>query len=284
MYIDTHAHLWWPSFTEATKDTDSLDHVLERARQKGVSKIIAPGTDLITSRAAIELAKKYPGTVYAAVGIHPEETVEKTNAVTESSTMFNAQMKKLRQLVHDYRDYIVAIGEIGTDSHTQDLRDHMTEQMNLFREQCEIALEADLAVIIHTRKSITETFRVLDSLPIQPRGQFHCFSYDTPELTDVLSRGYSVSFCGNITWSRRLQRLAASVPRDRLLLETDSPLMMPRDSHGEPVTDSLRNEPGNVTILAQFQAELRGDTVEELGRYTTENAVRLYTLRDYLST
>lgn len=276
MLVDTHAHLWWPSFAEAPEGKDSLDSVIDRAREKGVTKIIAPGTDLITSRKAIELAKKYPGVVYAAVGIHPEETVEKTNAVTESSTMFNSQMKKMRELVFENREYIVAIGEIGTDSHTQDLRDHMTDQMNLFREQCEIALEFDLPVIIHTRKSITETFRVLDSLATHPKGQFHCFSYDQPELDDVIRRGYLVSFCGNITWSKRLQRLAARVPADRLLLETDSPLMIPRDSKGEPVDDSLRNEPGNVTILAQLQAELRGDTVDELARYTSDNAVKLY--------
>lgn len=274
MLVDTHAHLWWESYRH------DLDNVISRAQKGGVGKIIVPGTDLRSSRKAIELAKKYPGIIYAAVGIHPEETINKELAVTQDSTTFNAEILKLRQLVQENREFIVAIGEIGTDANTQELREQMTQQMNLFREQCEIALENELPVIVHTRNSIVETFRVLDSLEQTPRGQFHCFSYDEEVAQEILKRNFYLSFCGNISWSKRLQKICPSIPDERLLLETDSPLMLPRDSKGNPhqVVGGIaaRNEPINVIILTEIQANLRGVSVEELGLKTSYNASKLF--------
>ncbi|PIW08303.1 hydrolase TatD, partial [Candidatus Collierbacteria bacterium CG17_big_fil_post_rev_8_21_14_2_50_45_7] len=122
----------------------------------------------------------------------------------------------------------------------------MEEQKVLFKIQCELALELDLPVIIHTRNSLSEALEVLDQLPQMPRGQFHCFSHDKEGVKQVLSRGFYVSFCGNIAWSKRVTKLVPLVPLDRLLLETDSPFMKP----GE------RNESANVTITAQMIADL----------------------------
>lgn len=272
MFIDTHAHLWWHSYA------DDLAQVIDRATKAGVKKIIAPGTDLLSSKKSVELARIYPGVVYAAVGIHPEETINKTLAVTKNPLMFNSQMAKMRDLIAQNREFVVAVGEIGTDANTQELRDSLPLQMNLMREQCEIALEFDLPVIIHTRKSLDETMTVLESLSAMPRGQFHCFSYDAEALPKVLAHGFYVSFCGNITWSKRLQRILPLVPDDKLLLETDSPLMMPRTPVGEPVDPSLRNEPRNVTILATLQAEIKSLSLEQFARHTTDNAERLYRL------
>jgi TatD DNase family protein len=101
-----------------------------------------------------------------------------------------------------------------------------------------------------------------------PRGQFHCFSIDEEALKLVLYQGFYVSFCGNITWSKRVAKLVSLVPDDRLLLETDSPFMWKGD----------RNEPANVRILAEKIAELRGQTFEEIEEMTTENANTLYRL------
>lgn len=272
MLIDTHAHLWWDTYT------DDLDEVVSRATAGGVTKMIAPGTDLITSQKAIDLAKKYPGVIYAAVGIHPEETVDPSLAVTKNALMFNSQIRKLREMVEHNRGSIVAIGEIGTDTHTDDLKKSMPQQKELFREQLEIAHDFDLPVIVHTRTSLPETLAVLDYMKVMPRGQFHCFSYDAAGLTEVLNRGFYVSFCGNITWSKRVLKLVPLVPADRLLTETDSPLMVPRDTQNTPAGGNLRNEPINVTILAQLQAETRGETITQFGEQTTKNAVTLYTL------
>ncbi len=251
MLIDTHAHLWWDSYK------DDLDQVLARAKEARVEKIIAPGTDMESSRKAVELARKYPGVIYASVGIHPEEVLE---------TRF--QMLDASKIIAENRKLIVAIGEIGTDASTEELKNCMSQQKELFREQCLLALEFELPVIIHTRESLKEALEVLDSLPNMPRGQFHCFSHDEDGLRQVLKRGFYVSFCGNITWSKRVAKLVALVPDDRLLLETDSPFMWA----------GARNEPTNVAILGEKIAELRGISVREIEDITTKNANTLYKL------
>ena len=174
----------------------------------------------------------------------------------------------------------------------------MSAQKELFRAQCQLALEFDLPVIIHTRESLAQTLEVIDALPSMPRGQFHCFSHDEEGIKQVLARGFYVSFCGNITWSKRVARLVNLVPTDRLLLETDSPLMVPRDKKGNPIQwgessdhspiiaqgselgepGSNRNEPANVRILAEKIAEIRGQSLLEIEKFTTENVKTLFKL------
>lgn len=261
MLIDTHAHLFWPSFAEAPAGKDSLKSVLERAKNAGVEKIIVPGTNVESSQKAVELAKKYPGVIYAAVGIHPEETVN-----VHKSQMTNVH--QLRNLITGNREYVVAIGEIGTDQYNKLTSQQTNDQLELFRVQCELALELDLPVIIHTRNSLSEALEVLDALPHMPRGQFHCFSHDEEGVKQVLARGFYVSFCGNIAWSKRVAKLVPLVPLDRLLLETDSPFMKPGG----------RNEPTSVTITGQMIADLQGLTLKGLSEQTTKNATRLFKL------
>lgn len=253
MLIDTHAHLWFADFA------NDLGEVLARAKEAGVEKIIVPGTDLESSKKAVELAKKYPGVLYAAVGVHPEET---------ASLNFQIPNSNLQTLIAENRRQIVAIGEIGTDASTEELKNCMSQQKELFSEQCLLALEFDLPVIIHTRNSLAEALEVLDALPTMPRGQFHCFSHDVVGVKQVLERGLHVSFCANITWSKRVAKLVPLIPIDRLLLETDSPFMEPGN----------RNEPANAARLAEKVAELRGQIVKQIAEVTTTNAIRLFRL------
>lgn len=264
MLIDTHAHLWFDDFA------NDLEEVLARAKAAGVEKIVVPGTDIESCKQAVELARKYPGVVYASVGVHPEEVLGRninTGKVRPSLTSSGWALP-LRSDLLAAREQVVAIGEIGTDASTEELKNCMSQQKELFREQCLLALEFDLPVIIHTRNSLTEALEVLDALPTMPRGQFHCFSHDEVGLRQVLERGFHVSFCGNITWSKRVAKLVSLVPDDRLLLETDSPFMDP----------GKRNEPANVARLAQVIAGLRGQTFEQVVELTTVNAIRLFRL------
>ncbi|MFH2019475.1 MAG: TatD family hydrolase [bacterium] len=271
MLIDTHAHLLLlgNEYQQFGFAEDEIEEVIERARSLEVRKIISPGTNLETSKQTIEVARRYSKVVYAAVGIHPEEVLRLKAGIAEP-------VEKIGQLIMENREFIVAVGEVGTDTNNEELTERMSEQQELFRAQCELSLKHDLPIIVHTRASLAETFAVLDKLPKMPRGQFHCFSYDEAGLSEVLARGFYVSFCGNITWSKRLKQLVKMVPKDRLLLETDSPFMMPRDSKGEPIIKSLRNEPQNVRMLASIQAEMRGETIEEVEKITAENTKRLF--------
>lgn len=248
---------------------DGIEQVIERAKEAGVMQVIAPGTDLETSKAAVALAKTYPGFIYAAVGTHPEET---------ATAQYQFDKAGFERLIEENRSQIVAIGEIGIDLFTKDVQQTLKEQKELFRHQLELAAMYELPVIIHTRNSFKETWEVLESLPQMPRGQFHCFSVDEPALKQVIEAGFYVSFAGNITWSKRVGKMVSMVPDDKLLLETDSPLMVPRDVKGEPIRGTERNEPANVAVLAYRIAELRGQTEQEVAAKTTANAKTLYKL------
>jgi len=253
MLIDTHAHLWFPEYE------NDLEEVMARAKAAGVGKMIVPGTSLESSKMAIALAKKYPGVLYASVGVHPEELLNHN---------FEETPLGLRELIAENREWIVAIGEIGTDASSEELKNCMGEQRELLRKQCELALEHDLPVIVHTRNSLKKALEVLDGLKKMPRGQFHCFSHDEAGVKEVLSRGFCVSFCGNIAWSKRVARLVPLVPIERLLLETDSPFMLP----------GKRNEPSNVTITAQMIADLQGLSLKVVKEQTIKNAKALFKL------
>jgi len=253
MLIDTHAHLWFPEYE------NDLEEVMARAKAAGVGKMIVPGTSLESSKMAIALAKKYPGVLYASVGVHPEELLNHN---------FEETPLGLRELIAENREWIVAIGEIGTDASSEELKNCMGEQRELLRKQCELALEHDLPVIVHTRNSLKKALEVLDGLKKMPRGQFHCFSHDEVGVKEVLSRGFCVSFCGNIAWSKRVARLVPLVPIERLLLETDSPFMLP----------GKRNEPSNVTITAQMIADLQGLSLKVVEEQTIKNAKALFKL------
>jgi TatD DNase family protein len=273
MLIDTHAHLFFEDFG------DDLEQVIAQAKVAGLTKVIVPGTSSETSRQAIELAKKYPGFIYAAVGVHPEEILS-TNYNEETPFACRRALLDL-QLGIPFRESpreIVAIGEIGIDLYTEEMRVKLAQQKELFKSQCLVALEADLPVVIHTRNSFAEVWEVLTALPKMPRGQFHCFSVDEEALSRVVGEGFNVSFGGNITWSKRVARLVPMVPDNRLLLETDSPLLVPRDKEGEPINGSVRNEPANVAYLSAKIAELRGKEVGEIAEITTENAKTLFKL------
>ncbi len=264
MLIDTHAHLWWKSYV------GEEDEVVRRAEAAGVERVVVPGVDVETSKKAVELAGQYPGVVFAAVGIHPEQagadSLDKQGDLSE-------EIARLRRLIEENRRVVVAVGEVGIDLSTEELRERFREQEETFEAQCLVAIEYGLPVIVHTRESLHETLEVVDRLTSVPRGQFHCFSHDRRGLDSILERGFYVSFCGNITWSKRVRELVKLVPMDLLLLETDSPFMTPR---GEESEVGLRNEPANVRILAQIQASLRGEGEEEFIKYTGENARRLF--------
>lgn len=263
MLVDTHAHLFWKDF-----DKD-LSSVIEKAKQKRIRCIVVPGVDVETSKRAVDIATKYDIAV-AGVGIHPDCLIETPKYDIESSLSDIEQLMRADEL-------IVAVGEIGIDLNTANLRGMVAEQKILFQSQCKMAVKYSKPVIIHTRESIGEAIEMLDELASIPRGVFHCFSGNSENLKEILDRGFYVSFCGNITWSKRVRGLVTQVPQDRLLLETDSPFMTPRNEKGDPMSN-LRNEPSHVTILAEIQAQLRDEHVSELISSTGKNAKALFEL------
>jgi TatD DNase family protein len=250
--VDTHAHL-------AVCEADDAELVTE-ADEAGVNRILTVGLDEGTNREAVAAAEAHEA-VFASVGRHPN-----------SATGFDdAAAQDIRALAEHPR--VRAIGETGLDFY----RDHSSpeDQRRAFAAQIEIALDANLPLVIHVRDrdgatdAVEEVFDTLDGRPRNGTVILHCFS--APERTeDAAERGWFCSFAGNVTYPRAedLRAAAARVPEELLLVETDSPFLAPQPQRGRP------NRPAHVVATAAVLAEVRGVTLEQLERTVGENSVR----------
>lgn len=258
MLIDTHTHL-----DDARYDGDR-DAMIERARGAGVGTLVTIGCDLVTSRAAVALADRYPF-IYATVGAHPHEVKH----------IVPGWYEELRELATHPK--VVGYGEIGLDYH-YDHSPRDTQQAR-FREQIRLARALDLPVVIHTREAQEDTVAILkEERAGEVGGVFHCFSGDAWLAKDALDLGFYLSFSGVITFQNAamLREIVRTVPLDRILVETDCPYLTPVPHRGR------RNEPAHVRLVAEKIAEIKGPIeaigLEEVGRITSENARRLFKL------
>lgn len=254
MLIDTHSHVQMHQFAE------DRAQVIAAAADAGITRMIVPGTDLDTSRQAVELAAAYPGRVFAAVGTHPHD----------ASTLTPAVLDAQRQLAGS--SGVVAIGEIGLDYY-RDLSPRDTQRSALVR-QFALARDLDLPIILHNRESHADMLAHLREHGAGLRGVFHCFIGDKAMARDALDLGFYLSFAGPVTFPRNteLAEVAAWAPLDRILVETDSPYLAPPPFRGK------RNEPRHVALVAQRVAELRAIPLEALAAATTRNATALFRL------
>ncbi len=253
MLVDTHAHL----DLLAERGT-SVDDALARARQSGVGRIITIGIDTASSRRAVALAEEH-GDVYAAIGVHPHDAAD---FGTESE-------KQLRALAA--HEKVVAIGEIGLDYHRDGSpRDR---QRHAFRLQLELAADVGLPACIHSREASEDVMRVLaEDVRGPERMVMHCFSGDGRLAAKMVDLGCHISLAGPVTFANaaKAAEVAATVPLDRLLLETDCPYLAPQPYRGKT------NEPAHLGLIAAKVAELRGMTLAALADATTANAERLF--------
>jgi TatD DNase family protein len=258
MYFDTHAHLDQPEF-----DADRAA-VVARAREAGVKMILCPAVSAESSRAVVELAEQYD--LLAAVGIHPNSTHE---AVPGDWEQVAAMIGRPR---------VVALGETGLDRY-RDFAPISLQQEYLDRH-LRLAQQRDLPVILHCRDAQDDLLVALRAAAARGpiRGVVHAFSGDTAFAAECLALGLYVSFAGNVTYSNKkvepLRAAARTIPADRLLLETDSPYLVPQIFRGK----QKRNEPACVIHTAAFLAQLRGVPLDQLAADTTANARRLFHL------
>lgn len=256
MYIDTHCHLTFPQY-DADRGT-----VIGNAKKAGVKQFINPGVDIPSSKQAAELAKKHPGVVFAAVGIHPYEA------------QHDPGVQNLSRVYATYKKHIVAVGECGLDYHRykgEQALGKKDTQKRLFAEQLELALSYALPVIFHCRDAFDDFFDVLDTLPSQPRGVIHCFSGGLQEVREAKRRGFFVGIDGNVTYSKHLQTIVPHIPLSMVLLETDAPYLPPAPHRGS------RNEPKYVPLIAKEIARLHhGIPIKTVEETTTANARSLF--------
>ena len=287
MLIDTHAHVNFRSFQDDAKEA------LQRALDSG-TWVINVGSQIDTSRQAVELANRFKEGIYAVVGLHPEHT--HSQFVDEEETHFQT-----REEFFDYEAYkklaqdkkVVGIGECGLDYYRmpEDADHHQIKekQKAAFRLQIKLAKELNKVLVIHSRptKGSEELFddliTILDEEGVgsnvngqmsNVRFEVHSFTGSPEALQKFLDRGAYVSFNGIITFDKtgNMEKLVNLAPLDKLILETDCPYLTPVPNRGK------RNEPSFVKFVADKVAQIRNVPADEISQITTQNAKRLFNI------
>lgn len=246
--VDTHCHIH-----ESTYPLDR-DDVIERAREAGITRMICVGTDEKSSQEAVDFANGHDG-IYASIGVHPHETKDGWGKMEAL-----APRKKL-----------VAVGEIGLDYfYTHSPRE---VQIKALEAQIDLALRHDLPVIFHVREAFEDFWPIFDNFH-GIRGELHSFTDSADNLEQGLKRGLYVGVNGISTFTKVEEQKAvfASIPLDRLLLETDAPFLTPAPFRGKV------NEPAFVRQIAEFHAAARGTSIDQIADATSMNAQTLFNL------
>lgn len=254
--IDTHCHLFLID--------DEPQAVVDSAQVAGVSALVCAGVDAESSRRSRELADAISG-VFATAGVHPH-----------SATDFDGTAgSAIEELLADPR--VVAVGETGLDYYR--MKSPAEDQRKAFRAHCGLARETGKPIVVHTREAWDDVLAILDEEAVD-RVVLHCFSGDGVVAKEAAARRYFCSFAGNISYPKNegLRQVAAEVPLDLLLVETDSPFLAPQSVRGSD------NVPSNVGIVLEAVAEARGENSADVAAATTGNARRAFGLPTFSTT
>jgi TatD DNase family protein len=257
-WTDDHCHLGWVG-SEHDDDlgaAEAVDAQIADAAAAGVERMVTVGTDVERSVAAIAAARRYPGVVWATVGLHPHDAKQGLDGLVDLLT----------------EPEVVAVGECGLDYHY----DHSPRdvQRSAFASQIALAHERDLALVIHTREAWADTFDILEAERVPSRTVLHCFTGGPDEARRCLDLGAHLSFSGIVTFKAAddVRAAAALCPLDRMLVETDSPYLAPVPHRGRP------NRPALVPLVGAAVAGARRVDVSAVAEATWANAERVYRL------
>lgn len=264
--IDSHAHLNFEAFAESYRE------VLERAQDAGVEKIINVGSRYDNSVRAVEQAKEFPDMIFPAVGFHPDHLKEIEDIA--------AEVKKYQKLLTENK--VVAIGEIGLDNYyfesgiNEDTPENRKKETDIFRAFLDLAVSANLPVIIHSRDAEENTLKILAEYPpkLKKGGVVHCFTGGPEYAKKILDLGFYIGFTGFVTFEQakfsHIRESVKVVPLERMLVETDAPFLAPEPHRGET------NEPAYVAFVARKIAEIKGVSVDEVAEKTTACVKKLF--------
>lgn len=250
--FDSHAH-----YNDEQFDVDR-DSLLASLPEAGIVGIINCGTDINSSLESVNYAEKYPY-IYAACGFHPEAA----NYVAEGN------FEKIESMLSHPK--CVALGEIGLDYHYDFVPKDI--QLAVFERQLEIAVKHNIPVIVHDREAHADTLNLLKRY--RPKGVLHCFSGSVETAREILNLGMYIGLGGAVTFKNAVKpiEVAAFVPEDRLLVETDCPYMAPVPKRGK------RNDSSYIVYVAEKLAEIRNCTTEHILDVTCKNAQTLFCIR-----
>ena len=272
-YIDTHCHVNFNRFKK------NRSEVITAASDVGVSTLIVPGSNIVSSQKAVELAGEYEG-LYAAIGLHPHHVYD-----VQSVGDTNAQIEELEKLVQHPK--VVAIGEVGLDKHEYQKTvyvnytitpEFLEKQKELLARQIQLAVLHKKSLILHNREAKEALLPLLEkvwSSELEHHTVFHCCEADRELLLFAQKHHLFIGVDGDVTFSKEKAHFIGEVPLEMLVLETDSPFLLP-----EPLKSQKKypNVPANIPLIASCVAKIKGIPAGEVAKITTENAVTLFRL------
>lgn len=274
IFIDTHCHLNFKRFNK------TREQVISDSHKNGVGLFIVPGTDIASSQIAVELAEKNEG-IYAAAGIHPHHTFE----VKHVKPILQNDIQILEKLI--VHPKVVAVGEIGLDKHEYEETKYedyqissafIDAQKEYFIAQLQLAIQYKKALIIHNRETKKDLLTILNdrwSEKMRSQTVFHCCEPDKELLSYAKEHDIFIGIDGDVTYGGEKAEFAKEIPLAMLVLETDSPFLLPEPLKAQRL---YPNTPANIPIIAQYVANLKGISVEEVAEVTTRNAKKLFNL------
>lgn len=254
--FDTHAH-----YDDEAFDTDRED-LLKALPGSGIEYVVNVGASIATTRSTLELSSKYDY-IYAAVGVHPSDIADLNE---ESFSWLKEQTGSQK---------VVAVGEIGLDYYWDKEKEVQAAQQEWFKRQLELAREAGLPVIIHSRDAAKDTFDIMKEMDAGSiGGVVHCYSYSPELAAEYVKMGLFIGVGGVVTFSKakKLKETVAAIPMDNIVIETDCPYLAPVPYRGK------RNSSLNLPLVLAEIASIKGISEEEAADITFANAMRLYHL------
>ncbi|HOY31927.1 MAG TPA: TatD family hydrolase [Bacteroidales bacterium] len=251
-FTDTHTHLYAEEFSA------DIDTVIQRAIQNKVTKLFLPDIDTTVRNSMLELSRKYPDNCFPMIGLHP----------TSVKDNYKEELSEIEKNISAYKFY--GIGETGIDLYWD--KNHIREQMDAFTFHIELAIRFGLAVIIHSRKSLNEIFTILKNYENKDlTGVFHCFPGNIKEARHVADMGFYLGIGGVVTYKNStMAEVVKQIDIKHIVLETDAPYLAPVPLRGK------RNESSNIPLIANFIAQLKNISTEEVAEHTSANAKKLF--------
>lgn len=271
MLIDTHCHmnimtrnfensLSFQDFNH--QEIEAMKKIIDDAQNNNVTKIINVGTNYHESFACIEIAKLF-NNCFATLGIHPNDA---TDTWQDDMTNFKGLLLKKE------KNKIVGIGECGIDKHYPNY--NLKQQQDVFHAQIQLAIENDLALVIHSRDADQETYDVLAQYKGEKnfRGTIHCFSSNEIYAEKYLDLGFVLGFGGTLTYPKNetLRNIAKMISLEKIILETDAPFLPPQIVRG------TKNNPANIKLIAQYLAEIRQESLDHVMQTTAQTTKKLF--------
>lgn len=254
MIFETHAHYDDEQFDSGR------EALLASLPDCGIKRVVNVGASIASTRNSVELAEKYDF-IYAAVGVHPSEIEE----LNEEKFNWLRELTKLKK--------VVAVGEIGLDYYWEKEPEIRERQRYWFKRQMELAREASLPIIIHSRDAAADTLHVMKEAHAEEiPGVIHCYSYSPEMALEFIRMGYYIGVGGAVTFknARKLKETVEQIPLERILLETDCPYLTPEPYRGK------RNDSRYLPYIVEKIAEIKGVLAEEVEQITWENAAKFY--------